>query len=68
MHRLETHSPKHTDSQVPLYLNRYDADNESSDSEDLKMNGRDNYIIADYPSDSDAGISLYPKYQNETDL
>lgn len=63
---METHSPKHTDSQVPL---RYDADNDSNDSDDLKMNGKDNYILADEPSDSDTGLRLkFPFYQSETEL
>ena len=66
LHRMETHSPKHTDSQVPL---RYDADNDSNDSDDLKMNGKDNYILADEPSDSDTGLRLkLPFYQSETGL
>lgn len=63
---METHSPKHTDSQVPL---RYDADNESNDSEDLKANGKDNYIMPDDPSDSDSGLRLkMPLFHNETGL
>jgi hypothetical protein len=63
---METHSPKHTDSQVPL---RYDADNESNDSEDLKANGKDNYIMPDDPSDSDCGLRLkMPLYHSETGL
>ncbi|CAG2102991.1 unnamed protein product [Medioppia subpectinata] len=67
LHRMETHSPKHTDSQVPL---RYDADNDSNDStDDLKINGKDNYIMADEPSDSDTGLRLkLPLYHSETGL
>ncbi|XP_054156343.1 sodium- and chloride-dependent glycine transporter 1-like isoform X2 [Oppia nitens] len=66
LHRMETHSPKHTDSQVPL---RYDLDNDSNDSDDLKIIGKDNYILADEPSDSDTGLRLkIPIYYSETGL
>lgn len=65
LHRMETHSPKHTDSQVPL-AGQYDNDNDSNDSEDLKAPGKDS-IISDDPSDSDAGLRLkVNEYFNET--
>ncbi|XP_022256695.1 sodium- and chloride-dependent neutral and basic amino acid transporter B(0+)-like [Limulus polyphemus] len=60
MHRMETRSPKHTDSQVPLALPNYDPDcfdfpddlskegdgqqDDTSDSEGLKLN------IPSYPN------------------
>lgn len=34
MHRMETHSPKHTDSQVPLALPNYDPDGDQDYSDD----------------------------------
>ncbi|CAG2167879.1 unnamed protein product, partial [Oppiella nova] len=42
LHRMETHSPKHTDSQVPL---RYDADNDSNDSDDLSKHNNKNIHV-----------------------
>jgi hypothetical protein len=64
---MQTLSPKHTDSQVPLQMDAYN-DNDDDDDDDINLNGRDNsYMIADDVSDSDAGLRLkIPFYQNET--
>lgn len=70
LHRMETHSPKHTDSQVPLAGQFEDCESNSSD--DLKTpikghrDGRFN-ILADEPSDSDSGLRLkMPGHYGET--
>lgn len=59
VHRMETHSPKHTDSQVPL-AGQFDNDNESNSSDDVKSpQYRGRFILpAEDPSDSDSGLRL----------
>uniref|UniRef100_T1KQK1 Transporter n=3 Tax=Tetranychus urticae TaxID=32264 RepID=T1KQK1_TETUR len=58
IHRLTAHSPKHTDSQVPL-ASQYDQDNEDSNDSDYgRSPTKGRYFIPDDPSDSDAGLRL----------
>lgn len=63
IHRMETLSPKHTDSQVPLAA-PYELDdndsNDSNDSDDMNTGGQtrpSGYILSDDPSDV-GGIRL----------
>lgn len=46
-HRVETHAPKHTDSQVPLTLPNYDPDAEDNDFENSKNFGSVYYNSSD---------------------
>ncbi|XP_074605088.1 sodium- and chloride-dependent glycine transporter 1-like [Brevipalpus obovatus] len=65
VHRLEAHSPKHTDSQVPLASSQFfDQDNESEDSEYCKSPSK--FKFFDDHND-DAGLRLtLPDHSNET--
>jgi len=64
IHRIETHSPKHTDSQVPL-ASHYDPDNDSNDSDFCNSTNKKCFILPEEPSDSDAGIKFSYDF-NET--
>ncbi|RWS28104.1 Sodium- and chloride-dependent glycine transporter 1-like protein, partial [Leptotrombidium deliense] len=68
VHRLVSHSPKHTDSQVPL-ASQFDADVESNDSDDLKKNNIRGYFIDDSYDAADTGLRITIKeHLNESGL
>lgn len=65
MHRIETHSPKHTDSQVPLALPNYNQDGDNDDDLDFPVY-YNNAKTDNGDSESEAGginLSLPKRYE-----
>ncbi|KAI1290867.1 Sodium- and chloride-dependent glycine transporter 1 [Halotydeus destructor] len=69
VHRMETHSPKHTDSQVPLAGQFEDNDSNSSDDIASSPRYKGRYMLpTDDPSDSDTGLRLKIPSYGETNF
>uniref|UniRef100_V5ICV2 Putative sodium-neurotransmitter symporter n=1 Tax=Ixodes ricinus TaxID=34613 RepID=V5ICV2_IXORI len=68
IHRIETHSPKHTDSQVPLALPNYNQDGDGDDDNDYPVY-YNHSKTENGDSESESGINLnIPKSRYETGL
>lgn len=68
IHRIETHSPKHTDSQVPLALPSYNQDGDGDDDNDYPVY-YNHSKTENGDSESESGINLnIPKSRYETGL
>lgn len=68
VHRMETHSPKHTDSQVPLALPNYDPDGDIEYPDDFNRNKYGNGYAGDDISENEGLHLTIPRSLHETGL